>query len=129
MNAHAELFGELVFQSIVLGMLALIAFAMAFKGAVSVRASVCLVWLAAAAMVFGIYRAMHSFNPLLRDTLVVWAALSFVVFAVCSSVWIRERNGESRPLRTQQVTDLFTSKYVNSYPDRDNERHGQPLTQ
>jgi hypothetical protein len=92
MNVHAELFGKILFQPIVLEMLALLAFAIAFKGTIKVAASVSLVWIAAVVAVFGTNRAMHRFNPLLRDTLVVWAALSFVVFSVCATEWIRERN-------------------------------------
>jgi hypothetical protein len=97
MDAHAELFGKILFQPIVLEMLALSAFAIAFRGTFRVGTSVSLVWIAAAAMVFGIDRAMHRFNPLLRDILVVWAALVFIVFSVCAAVWIRERNEEPKP--------------------------------
>jgi hypothetical protein len=99
MDAHAELFGKILFQPIVLEMLALFAFVIALRGTFRVGTSVSLIWIAAAAMVFGIDRAMHRFNPLLRDTLVVWAALLFIVFSVCAVVWIRERS-EERKLST-----------------------------
>jgi hypothetical protein len=97
MNAHIELFGKVLVQPIVLGMFALIAFATAFRGSFRVGISVSLVWLAAVAMIFGILRAMHNFNPLSRDILAVSAALLLVVFSVCAAVWIRDRNTESKP--------------------------------
>jgi hypothetical protein len=96
MNTHAELFGKISFQPILLAMLALILFATAFRRTFRIAASVNLVWIAAGVAVFGIDRAMLSFNPLLRNTLVIWAALFFVVFSVCAAVWIRERSAESK---------------------------------
>jgi hypothetical protein len=96
MNTHAELFGKISFQPIVLGMLALILLGMAFRRTFGEATSVNLVWTAAVVAVFGIDRAMLSFNSLLRDTLVVWAALFFVVFSVCAAVWIGERSAESK---------------------------------
>jgi hypothetical protein len=97
MNPNVELFGKLFFQPIVLGILALFAFAVAFRGILGVDASVGMVWIATAIVLFGIERAMVSFNALLRDSVLVWAGISFFVFAVCSAVWLRDRDAGPSP--------------------------------
>ena len=97
MNPHAELFGKLFFQPIVLGILALFVFAVAFRGPLGIGASVGMVWIATAIVLFGVERAMVSFNALLRDSVLVWAGISFFVFAVCSVVWIRDRDAGPSP--------------------------------
>ncbi len=88
---HAELFEKVLFQPIGLGMLA---FVVAIKGTMKVAASVSLIWIAAGVAILGVDRAIQSCNPLLRDMLVVWTVLSFVVFSTCTIAWIRERNAE-----------------------------------
>jgi hypothetical protein len=99
MNTYAEFFGNIFFQSIVLGMLVLFAFAVAFRGPFRGDASVITVWIATAIAVFGLDRSMVSFNELLRDILMAWAGLNFFILAVCSAVWIRNREDTAADYR------------------------------
>ena len=114
MDTYAELFGNIFFQAIVLGMLALFAFAVAFRGPLTGDASVITVWIATAIAVFGIGRSMVSFNELSRDILLAWAGLNFFIFAVCSAVWIRYREDTAAVYRGAEDEDKMNTRPLSS---------------